>query len=120
MEARSQSNESQTAIAAAEYILRRWCIVASARGSLRVRPAGGVLTIEEMAALLALLDSACDKTFPSVLLLDLEGVKVAGELWSLLEGMLAAFAEAVGLACRPISGRNQPLSAICLFRHPHV
>lgn len=119
MEARCRSNELPGVIAEAEYILRRWCIVASARGSLHVRPAGGVVTVEEMAALLALLRSVCDETFPSALLFDLEGVKIAGEQWSLLGEMLAAFAEAIGLACRMISGRNQPLSAICLFRRPH-
>ncbi len=120
MVAPCREDDPQAAIAEAEYLLRRWCIVASARGGIRVRPAGDVVTVEEVAALLALFGPMCDETYPRVVLLDLERVKVIGEEWTTLASLIAAFAETVGLGCRVISGRNQPLAAACLFRHPHV
>jgi len=120
MAAPCREDESQAVIAEAEYLLRRWCIVVSARGAVHARPTSDAISIGEVAAFLALCRATCDETFPRVFLLDFEGTRSIGEEWTPLASLIAGFAEAAGLACRMISGRSHPLSAACLFRHPHV
>lgn len=102
------------------YLLDRWQIVASVRGTLSVRPLGSALHPEELAALLALLSGVCDEDFPRIVLIELGNAKIIGHQWTILLALIADFANRIGARCRLIAGNDRPVSAACLYRLDHI
>ncbi|MFH1419356.1 MAG: hypothetical protein ABII12_13865 [Planctomycetota bacterium] len=109
-----------TAVGETRYLLKRWRFTASDRGAIWVQPIGSTLSPEELAGLFALLAQSGDPTFPKVMLLDLAGVKIVGNQYTLLLALIKDFARSIHAACRIISARGQPLSAACFYRGRHI
>ncbi len=116
----SECRDLLAAIEETQYLLKRWRLTVSDRGAVWVRPIDATLSPEALAGLFALLTQRGDPTFPKVMLLDLAGVEIVGDQYTLLLALIKDFARRIHASCRIISARGQPLSAACFFRGPHI
>lgn len=113
---KTTETEIETALKETQYLLKRWEYSVSSTDLLWIAPTKQQLSPEELAGMLQLLGKGCNGELPRTIKLDLGGVKVVGEQWTLVETLIVDFAKAIQAEVRIVGGGCTPAYSIIFNR----
>lgn len=108
--------EIDTALKETQYLLQRWEFSISSTDLLWIAPTKPLLSPEELAGMLQLMSKGCNGDLPKTIKLDLGGVKVVGEQWTLIETLIVDFARTINAQIRMVGGDGRPASSVLFCR----
>lgn len=109
--------EIESALKETQYLLHRWEFSISSTDLLWIAPTKPQLSPEELAGMLQLLSKGCYGDLPKTIKLDLGGVKVVGEQWTLIEALIVDFARLIHAEVRIVGGGSSPAYSV-FFNRP--
>ena len=115
---KTTETEIDTALKETQYLLQRWEFSISSTDLLWIAPTKPMLTPEELAGMLQLMSKGCHGELPRTIKLDLGGVKVVGEQWTLIETLIVDFARSINAQIRMVGGDGRPASSVLFCRAP--
>ena len=105
---KTTETEIDTALKETQYLLQRWEFSISSTDLLWIAPTRPELSPEELAGMLQLMSKGCHGELPRTIKLDLGGVKVVGEQWTLIETLIVDFARSINAQIRMVGGDGRP------------
>jgi hypothetical protein len=108
--------EIESALKETQYLLGRWEFSISSTDLLWIAPTKPQLSPEELAGMLQLLSKGCYGDLPRTIKLDLGGVKVVGEQWTLIEALIVDFARLIHAEIRIVGGGSSPAYSVFFSR----
>ena len=108
--------EIESALKETQYLLGRWEFSISSTDLLWIAPTKPQLSPEELAGMLQLLSKGCHGDLPRTIKLDLGGVKVVGEQWTLIEALIVDFARLIHAEVRIVGGGTSPAYSVFFSR----
>ncbi|GMU34081.1 MAG: hypothetical protein HS101_02565 [Planctomycetia bacterium] len=108
--------EIESALKETQYLLGRWEFSISSTDLLWIAPTKPRLSPEELAGMLQILSKGCHGDLPRTIKLDLGGVKVVGEQWTLIEALIVDFARLIHAEVRIVGGGTSPAYSVFFSR----